>query len=47
MTYQLIFCDLDETLLDKNREIPIKNIEAIKKAKNEYGVKFVCATGRH
>lgn len=47
MSYKLIFCDLDETLLDKNREIPIKNIEAIKKAKNEYGTKFVCATGRH
>ena len=47
MTYKLIFCDLDETLLDKNREIPTKNIEAIKKAKEEYNVKFVCATGRH
>lgn len=47
MTYKLIFCDLDETLLNKNRDIPAKNIEAIKKAKEEYGVKFVCATGRH
>lgn len=47
MTYKLIFCDLDETLLDKNRNIPKKNIDAIQKAKHEYGVKFVCATGRH
>ena len=47
MTYKLIFCDLDETLLDKDRKIPIKNIEAIKKAKEEYNIKFVCATGRH
>lgn len=47
MSYKLIFCDLDETLLDKNRNIPQKNIDAIQKAKREYGVKFVCATGRH
>lgn len=47
MSYKLIFCDLDDTLLNNKREIPLKNIEAIKKAKHEYGVKFVCATGRH
>lgn len=37
---------MDETLLDDNHSICQKNIDAILKAKNEYGVKFVPATGR-
>lgn len=44
--YKLIACDLDETLLNDNKEICKRNIEAIAKAEREYGVKFVPATGR-
>ncbi len=43
--YKIIACDLDETLLGSNREIPERNIEAIRKA-TAMGVKFVPATGR-
>ena len=46
MGYKLIACDMDETLLSDNHEICQKNIELIKKAREEYGVKFVPATGR-
>ena len=46
MTYKLIACDLDETLLDRNHQIPQSNIAAIKRAREEFGVKFVPATGR-
>lgn len=46
MTYKCIVCDLDETLLDENSCIPQKNIDFIKKAINEYNIKFVPATGR-
>lgn len=46
MGYKIIACDLDETLLDDNHQIGKKNCEAIKKAREEYGVKFVLATGR-
>lgn len=44
--YKLIACDLDETLLDQSHRIPKRNSEAIKRAQQEYGVKFVPATGR-
>ncbi|MEG2799858.1 MAG: Cof-type HAD-IIB family hydrolase [Erysipelotrichaceae bacterium] len=44
--YKLIACDLDETLLDKDKKIVKRNIDAIKRAEDEYGVRFVPATGR-
>ncbi len=43
--YKIIACDLDETLISRDRTISKENIEAINKAK-ELGVKFVPATGR-
>lgn len=43
--YKLIACDLDETLLQSDKHVSKKNVEAIKKAK-ELGIKFVLATGR-
>jgi len=46
MGYKLIACDMDETLLNDNHKICKRNIEMIKRAKEEYGVKFVPATGR-
>ena len=44
--YKIIACDLDETLLQSDRTISRKNIEAIAKARS-LGVKFVPATGRN
>lgn len=44
--YKLIACDLDETLLNDNKEICERNIKAIQKAECEFGVKFIPATGR-
>lgn len=44
--YKLIACDLDETLLNDDKEICEANVRAIRKAEQEYGVKFVPATGR-
>lgn len=46
MGYKIIACDMDETLLNDDHAICQRNIELIKKAKEEYGVKFVPATGR-
>ena len=46
MGYKLIACDLDETLLDNKHQICQRNLDAIKKARKEYGIKFVPATGR-
>lgn len=43
--YKIIACDLDETLLDSNRTVSSRNIEAIRKA-HDIGVKFVPTTGR-
>lgn len=43
--YELIACDLDETLLTTDKKVSKENIEAIKKAE-ELGVKFVTASGR-
>ena len=38
MGYKLIACDLDETLLDDNHRIAKKNCDAIKKAREKYGI---------
>lgn len=46
MGYKLIACDLDETLLNDQHRVGNRNVEAIQKARKEYGVKFVPATGR-
>ena len=46
MGYKLIACDLDETLLTDEHLVGEKNVAAIKRAREEYGVKFVPATGR-
>ena len=46
MNYKCIFCDLDETLLDNNKNIHIDNVNSIKSLK-EKNIKFVCSTGRH
>lgn len=42
---KLVTCDIDETLLDKEKKLSLKNIEAIKRI-SEKGVYFVLATGR-
>lgn len=44
--YRLIACDLDETLLNDKKTICKQNLDAIKRAKEEFGVYFVPATGR-
>lgn len=44
--YKLIACDLDETLLNEEKQICVRNQMAIKRAEQEFGVKFVPATGR-
>ncbi len=46
MGYKLIACDLDETLLNDQHHVGSRNVAAIQKARKEYGVKFVPATGR-
>lgn len=46
MTYKLIACDMDETLLNSDHMICQRNIDAIKRAKKEFGIKFVPTTGR-
>lgn len=43
--YKIIACDLDETLISRDRTISKKNIEAIQEV-TKLGVKFVPATGR-
>ncbi|MEG1254191.1 Cof-type HAD-IIB family hydrolase [Clostridium sp.] len=45
MKYKLICVDMDGTLLNGEKEITHRNLEAIKKA-HELGVKVVIATGR-
>ncbi len=45
MKYKMIVSDLDETLLNSDRKVAARNVEAIKRAR-ELGVKFVPATGR-
>ena len=42
---KLIVCDLDETLLDDNKQISQENLDAIYKVQ-EKGHKFIVATGR-
>lgn len=44
--YKLVTCDMDETLLNDNREITAKTVAAIKKASAQ-GVYFVPNTGRN
>lgn len=44
MVYKLIACDLDETLLDDNHRIAKKNCDAIKKAREKYGI--ICFSDR-
>lgn len=44
--YKLIACDLDETLLNSDKEISERNVLAIKRAQQEFGIRFVPATGR-
>ena len=44
MGYKLIVSDMDETLLNDNREISENNLKMIKLAKEKYGIKFVPAT---
>ncbi|KRN89809.1 Cof-type HAD-IIB family hydrolase [Ligilactobacillus ceti] len=46
MAYKMVVCDLDETLIDSNAQIPVVNQEAIKKA-TEQGIYFVPNTGRN
>lgn len=43
--YKIIFCDLDSTLLDDNKNIPEINVEYINKAIKK-GFKFVISSGR-
>lgn len=43
--YKIIFCDLDGTLLDDNKEIPSVNMEYINKAMSK-NCKFVICSGR-
>jgi len=43
--YKLLACDLDETLLDDDKNISKKNSDAIQRARS-LGVKFVITTGR-
>ena len=42
---QILFCDLDETLVVKN-DVPETNRKAIEKMRKEKNIKFVIATGR-
>jgi hypothetical protein len=46
MNYKLFVADMDGTLLDDNKKLSDKNIKSIKKLQN-FGIKFVVATGRH
>lgn len=44
--YRIVACDLDETLLCSDGTISEENKKAIQRAKDEFGVKFVIASGR-
>lgn len=46
MKYRLIACDMDETFLNDNSEIPEVNKKMVKLLDEEYGVKFVPSSGR-
>ncbi len=46
MIYKLFVADMDGTLLDDDKKLSDKNIQAIKKLK-DYGIQFAVATGRH
>ena len=43
--YRILACDLDETLISRDRSISVENIDAITQALR-LGIKFVPATGR-
>lgn len=45
MSYKIVFCDLDETLLDSKKNISKKDVETIRRIR-EKGVLFVPNTGR-
>ena len=46
MAYKLVAMDLDETLLNDDHVVPEENLKWIRKARKDYGVRFVAATGR-
>lgn len=46
MAYKLVAMDLDETLLNDEHVVPEENLKWIKKARKDFGVRFVAATGR-
>jgi Cof subfamily protein (haloacid dehalogenase superfamily) len=46
MSYKLFVADMDGTLLNDNKELSGKDIQAIKKLQ-DFGIRFAVATGRH
>ena len=46
MSYKLFVADMDGTLLNDDKKLSDKNIQAIKKLQ-DFGIKFAVATGRH
>jgi Cof subfamily protein (haloacid dehalogenase superfamily) len=46
MSYKLFVADMDGTLLNDNKELSDKDIQAIKKLQ-DFGIRFAVATGRH
>jgi len=46
MNYKLFVADMDGTLLNDDKKLSDKNIQAIKKLQ-DFGIKFAVATGRH
>lgn len=46
MKYKLIASDMDETFLNDKSEIPKNNLEIVKLLDEDYGIKFVPASGR-
>ncbi|WP_100065532.1 HAD family hydrolase [Miniphocaeibacter massiliensis] len=46
MKYKIIACDMDETFLNDQSEIPDNNLNIVKILDEEYGIKFVPASGR-
>lgn len=43
--YRLLARDMDETLLNDDHRIPQRNADAIRRAREQYGLKFAPATG--
>lgn len=46
MKYKLFACDLDETLLNDEHLVPQVNADAVRRAREEFGLKIVPCTGR-